>query len=941
MKSTFSLLFIILGFVPVVAQQDSIFIQAKVSSDLKTIEVKQELTYYNTTGKDLDKIKLLNWISAYKSRKTSLLKRQLEDRKRDLYFARKDELGNLKKLSVNIGNSSFVGMDLNRQNLYIPLSKPLKNGDKITLNLEYTLELPHRKFTGYGTDGKEISLKYLFLVPDNFEDENPSEKNYQNIEETQTFNTFWKVILDIPGGFFSKSNLPETYPHYYEGILKNDPEFLVSPQQYPSSFVEMNGKNIRVDFGYELNQEEKENLEFYLPLHLKFIEEKTGIIPEKIYLSPKFRNEEDFFGNNDLRFWKFHYKLFSNAENTDMDYFGIISKNILNQNIIYEKNKDHWLVNGLKTYLEIEYLNRFYADKKLLGDLPEQAKIFGLKPLKIFTASKLKLTERYGLGYQYIASENLDQKLTEPFYKLSNFNKTAISNFEAGSLLSYTAEKMKTERFDSFLQSFLKNQQNSRINTKAFLEQLSIASDHSSDFMEDFINRKHRVNFRLKKYRKSGDHYEVSVAKNTPEKIPFKIETEEKYGNTKEYWFDTSDSQNAEIYTVPHSDASKILVNNHYAFPESNYRDNYLYTKGIFANRKKVKFKFFRDIPNPEYNEVYLNPRATFNVYDKVLLGLNFQNISMFSRKFAYSVTPYYSTGTGKLTGSGGVSYSFMPPDSFFRSWQFGVSGSYFHYDYDLSYMKFSTFSRILFSKDPRSDINRSVTFSYNYFEKDLTPQLIFNREYGKYNLWNLNFNYNDQRAILENYIGGGVQWMEDFFKVSAEVFYRWEYAKNKKVSLRFFGGYFIDNHTKNSLFNFGISRVSNYSFSYGLLGQSATSGVLAQQMVIADGGFKSYVGKTATANQWIGAVNIDSNVWKWFNVYADAGVYKNAHHKAEFIWDSGIKVAAIPDFLEVYFPIQSSLGFEPSFKDYGKRIRFTLVLNLSAVTSYFRRGVF
>jgi hypothetical protein len=51
------------------------------------------------------------------------------------------------------------------------------------------------------------------------------------------------------------------------------------------------------------------------------------------------------------------------------------------------------------------------------------------------------------------------------------------------------------------------------------------------------------------------------------------------------------------------------------------------------------------------------------------------------------------------------------------------------------------------------------------------------------------------------------------------------------------------------------------------------------------------------------------------------------------------VKVRVIPDFLEIYFPVQSSLGFEPGFKDYGKRIRYTLVLNLSTIINAARRG--
>jgi hypothetical protein len=83
----------------------------------------------------------------------------------------------------------------------------------------------------------------------------------------------------------------------------------------------------------------------------------------------------------------------------------------------------------------------------------------------------------------------------------------------------------------------------------------------------------------------------------------------------------------------------------------------------------------------------------------------------------------------------------------------------------------------------------------------------------------------------------------------------------------------------------------------------------------------------------------VDSHVWKMFNVYGDAGVYKNKGKNAEFIWDSGVKLRLIPDFIEIYFPVYSSLGFEPSFKDYGERIRFTLVFNLGAVANTLRRG--
>lgn len=939
MKIFFCGLMLVTNIVAISAQQDSIYIEAKIPENKRQITVYQDITYYNHSERNLDQIKLLNWISAYKTHNTSLVYRKLEDRKSDLHFAKPLELGNLENLNIQIDGKTIIGIDGSREQIFLPLSEKLAPGKKVKITLNYQLNLPSQKFTGYGTNGKKVALKYFFLVPDGFDDHNQIQRNFIDIEENQNPGSYWRVNLDIPINHYSQSNLPEIQPNYFEGKLVNDPEFLISENSFPTITTTIEGQKITINFGYQLTETEKQNLEFYLPLQLNFIKAKTGSLPSKIFISEKFRESENFMGIDDIKFWKFRYPLFTEAEKIDLNYFSILSKKIVEQSSIFEKSGDHWLMNGLKTYLEIQYIDRYYQERKLLGDLPDNLKIIGLKPLKIFHASKLKLSERYGLAYQYILTQNLDQKIGQPFENLSNFNATAISHFETGSLFSFVAEKMGKEKFDDFVIHFLQKNTGKRIDKQAFLDELTVASGYSSGFLEHFIQNKNRVNFRLKRFKKIGDEFQVKIAKNTLQEIPFKIETEKKNGETAAFWFDTERSKEAKIYNIPQTDAEKIVINSEYIFPEKNFRDNYLYAKGFFANTKKIRLKFFKDIPNPEYNEVYLNPKLNFNAYDKILLGLNLKNSSLFDRKFVYSFTPYFSSGTGKLTGAGGVSYSFQPANSFYRSLDLGVSGSYFHYDYDLTYQKFSAFANINFSKNPRSDIGRSLGFSYNFFEKELTPAMIAANEYGKYNLWNVGYSYSDRRLIHEKYLSGNLQWMEDFQKVSAEAFYRWEFAQDQKVSFRFFGGYFITNKTKNNLFDYGISKVSNYSFSYGLLGQSATSGLLSQQLILAEGGFKSYLGKTA--NQWITSVNVDAHVWRWFNVYADAGVYKNRVQDPQFIWDSGVKVKVIPDFLEIYFPMQSSLGFEPSFKDYSKRIRFTLMLNFSAITGYFRRGWF
>lgn len=936
MKRISICLILFLGVAEVSAQKDSIYIEAKLSQDSKMLNVNEEIVYYNHSAKDLDSIKLLNWVAAYNRRGTSLVYRKLEDRNTDLHFAKQEQLGKLLQLQVKSSDQEIPVINTSEENLFLPLKEILKPGEKIKLQLQYQIQLPDSRFTGYGTSATGAALKYFFIVPDRFDPDNISKREYQDIEESVSFNTFWTVNFDLPINYFVESNLKQTQINSFNGYLDADPEFIVSLNEYPSITINTGDIRTEVKFGYNLTPEQKQNLEFYLPLQLKFIKERIGILPERIFISEKFRNKEDFFGNNDIAFWKYRFRLFTQAENTDMDYFGIVSKKILDESIITDKQDFHWFKNGLKSYLEIQYLKKFYSDTKLLGMLND-TKIFGIKPLKLFHASDVKLIERYGLAYQYIMSQNLDQKIDEKFSALSNFNDMAISSFETGTLFNYSADKMGYQNFENLVQEFIARNTDQEVDPRDFLKELA-EKDKRTSYLSEFIQHKNRVNFNLKKFRKEGDSLEVKIQKNTAANIPVKLQTTSSEGRIKEYWVETEENQKTKTVTIPGVDIYKITLNDEYIFPESNYRDNYLYAKGLFSNTKKIKLKLIKDIPNPEFNEIYINPRVRFsNTYDKFLIGLNFKNQSFFDQKFLYSLTPTYSTGTGKLTGSGAIAYSFLPAESIIRSLTFGVSGSYFHYDYDLAYRKASIYSNLNFMKNPRSTVSSSLGISYNYFERDLSQLMIANNDYDRYNLWSAGYGYNDSQSIHEKSLGISTQWMEDFHKVTAEGFYRWEFAPRQKLSVRLFAGYFIKNNTRNNTFNFGISRVSDYSFSYNLLGQSATGGILSQQFILADGGFKSFI--PGTVNKWITSVNVDTSVWKIFHVYADAGVYDNKNQSTKFIWDSGVKVRIIPDFLEVYLPVQSSLGFEPAFKDYGKRIRYTLILNLSSIINAARRG--
>ena len=86
---------------------------------------------------------------------------------------------------------------------------------------------------------------------------------------------------------------------------------------------------------------------------------------------------------------------------------------------------------------------------------------------------------------------------------------------------------------------------------------------------------------------------------------------------------------------------------------------------------------------------------------------------------------------------------------------------------------------------------------------------------------------------------------------------------------------------------------------------------------------------------------NFSIGLWRWIEAYADAGFVKNRGENPQFVYDSGIRLNFIHNFLEIYFPVQSSLGFEPSMPNYASKIRYVITLDLNRIYNFIKRGFY
>jgi hypothetical protein len=152
--------------------------------------------------------------------------------------------------------------------------------------------------------------------------------------------------------------------------------------------------------------------------------------------------------------------------------------------------------------------------------------------------------------------------------------------------------------------------------------------------------------------------------------------------------------------------------------------------------------------------------------------------------------------------------------------------------------------------------------------------------------------------------------------------------------------GKFLYNNTNSDFFSFALDRPTDYLFDYGYYGRSESSGFFSQQLIIAEGGFKSKL-KTPYANQWLSSANVSYKLWNWIELYGDAGLLKNKFQRENFVFDSGIRLNLVTDYFEMYLPVYSSNGWEVSQPHYNEKIRFIITLSPKILVNLFNRKWF
>lgn len=928
--------FLLLLLLPLLSQaQHQSKVNATLSAEADNISVFQEITYHNTSNDYLEKIVLNDWNNAFSSKNSALAKRFSDEFVRSFYYASDKELG--KTTIYSIRDRSDLPIAFHRPEKHIDLVEielkyPLAPGAKISFNIQYEIKIPSDKFTHFGFDNNgKIELKDWLLFPARYENGDFLRYSNENLDDNPNALTDFEITLNGFDYRIITSNLKVQKPavglYSLSGKNLNLVHLVVERKSDFRSF-----KTTVVEVETNLFDENIDEIWTALTIE-KIINFVNDHYPnpnqKKIVVSEADYKRNPFYGLNQLPSF---LRPFPDSFLYELKFLKTYTESFLRANLNIDRRKDNWIFDALQMQLILSYLEEHHPDMKMVGGLAK------LNILKGYYGTKMNFEDQFYYLYLMMARRNLDQPVGLEKDKLIKFNEQISGKYRAGLNLKHLDSYLGDDALENALKDFFALNQTRATSEADFKALLSIHTNKDINwFFEESVHSRNLIDYKISKIKKNKDSVQITLKNKGEATVPISVFGLKKGEVVFQRWVDHIEIDST--ISVFRNGADKVVVNYDGAVPEYNRRNNSKSLKGALYPNRPLKLTFFKDFEDPHTNQLFFMPDFRYNYYDGFAPGFRFSNKSMLRKPFVFDVSPLYSFNTQSIVGSYYVGFENQIREGNLYAVNYGIQGNRYHYAPDAEYMRIipSVLFRI---REPNFRDNKQQQIYARYVMVD-REKSAFNMELKDENYSVFNLRYTNIQSEITNHFkfSSDVQLSSLFGKLSSQVDFRRLYNNNRQLNLRFFGGLFMYRSTTSDFFSFATDRPTDYLFDYNYYGRSESEGFFAQQLIMAEGGFKSKL--TPYANQWILATNASFNVWNWIEVYGDLGFIKNQYQSPEFLYDSGIRLNLVTDYFEVYFPMYSNLGWEVGQPNYAERIRFVLTIAPNTLINLFTRKWF
>ena len=921
--------------------QNSIDLKATFDVTSKKIEIEQTIQYQNTSNNTLQYIYLTDWSNSYSTKNTPLAKRFAEEYKNDFHFAKNEDRGFTVITSLKQNNKEVSHERLKNQLdiIKVRLNKALAPNETYTLHLNYLVQIPNAKFTRYGIDSaNNINLKYWYITPAVYDGTWHYFSN-KGIEDAYIPKTDQNFEITYPESYILTTELDEVQNTKHNNTITTTLQGKDRVNTKLFLFQEPRFNTVQTDYFSVVSSIGDVNLTQTERVLITdkvagFITENLGEYPhERLLVSNTDYKKKPIYGLNLLPDF---FRPFPDSFQYELKLLKTALYNYLENTLLINPRKDQWLIDGFQIYFLKKYVRENYPDMKIFGSL---SNIWGIKS---FHAAQLSFNDQYNLLYMNMARGNQDQPLTKQKDSLLKFNKNIANPNKAAIGLEYLNSYDESIQLNQSIQEFLNLQKLKPTTTKDFEKFITTkASKDIHWFFNEYLKTSKKIDYKIEKVEPSRDSVKVVIKNKTRTSMPTSLFTLNNDSITGKYWI----NNNALYDTIklPKNKATKIVLNQDKITPERNNRNN---TKSLTASllNKPLQIRLLKDVEDTRYNQVLIMPILEFNnIYDGIVVGTKAYNKTVLKKDFTYKIAPQYGLKSNALTGSANLVYhQYNDSNRNLFKIQYVLTGSYDSYAPDLFVTSIKPSITFHFRDTENLRANKRGYLNLRYVsirrDKDVNNILLDEAE-PNYNIFNLRYINKNPGLIEFSSWFADFQASQTFSKISFNYEYRKLYQNNRQLNVRFFAGAFLKNKNQasNNYFSFALDRPTDYLFDYGYLGRSESTGIFSQELIIAEGGFKSKL-ETPYANQWMATTNISTSIWQYIHAYGDLGTLKNKNEKAKLVYDSGLRINLVEDYFEIYFPVYSNLGWEIAQPQYSQKIRFKFTADIQSLLGLFRR---
>ena len=931
------LLFLIITLVSFYANgQTNSFIEVRLNDEEKLLTITQKMEYFNSSKDSLTEIQLVDWANAFSSKTTPLAKRFNEDYRRAFHFSAANERGGTDIYDLKSNNKPLKWNRLKNHPdiVSIALEKPLAPNDSITFNIKYNVKIADKKFTNYGYGNNDsYKLRYWHLAPALYTDKWVSQ-SHLNLNDftadycnyTITLKTSDKKEIESNIDIKKITNEKSNYTYSLAGNYVSNIILYLDSKKLKFTTTKIQETKVVSDIPFDGIK--KDSADAALKKVFHFVTDYYGVpSQEKLVLDYSEYKKQPVYGFNQLP--KF-LRPFSKSFQYEIISLKQMTRALGKQNFKTNLRTEQWITDALQVYVLMKYVDTYYPDSKLAGRLH---KVFGIR---WFHGTQIPFNEQYYIGAKNMAARFLQQKITTPKDSLLKFNYNLSNPYTAGMGLNYLESYTNNENYiKSSFQELTATKHLRYLEGKDLLNILKKNTNENIDwFTNDFLNGNKIIDVKIKKLERTKDSIKITL-KNNGKALPIALTGLKGKKSVSSKW--TPVFTDTTSLTFEKSAFDEFIIDNNKLLPEVNRRNNYHKVKGLL--NKKLQIRLLQDIENPKYHQIFAIPDWSVNVYDGLLVGSTFNNKSFIRKNLFLSIAPKYGTRSKKLLGSANASYTHQFKESGWYLLRGSIGARTSSFSDDLLFRSFTpTLSLSFRPKDLRSNLNQSISVRYTSIQRDESPNVELPTP--NYNVLTAKYTHNN--SYFDKGIGYGVEFRQskDFNKLIATFNYRKLFLNNQQINLRLYAGTFLKNNTiedNQDFFSFGLDKPTDYLFQYGFLTRDDDGSLASQQFITSEGNFKSRL-NTRFANEWITTATLETSIWKWINAYVDAGWLKNEGSSAIFQYDTGIKLNLAQDYFELFFPLQSSIGFEPNLDNYEKRIRFKVSLSFTTLTKLFTR---